>query len=95
MKIDKELIETVAMRAQLKLTEREQKIFQDDFKEILNAFKILDKLDVAKTKASFLPLEQRNVLREDIVSESLTQKQALSFTGKKREGFFLGPKTVE
>jgi len=95
MKIDKELIEKVSKLAKLKLDESEKKKYSKDFKEILDAFVILDKIDVKYIKSSFRPIEENNVLREDIVEKSISQKEALKFTKYQEDGFFVGPKTIE
>lgn len=94
MKIDKELIEKVSKLAKLNLDESEKEKYIKDFKEILNYFAILDKIDVTSVKSSFRPIEEKNILREDKVQKSITQKEALKFTAHKENGFFIGPKTI-
>jgi len=95
MKIDKELIEKVSKLSKLKLDESEKEKYSKDFKEILDAFAILDKIDVKSVKSSFRPIEKKDILREDKVGESITQKEALKFTKHQEKGFFVGPKTIE
>ena len=95
MKIDKELIEKVSKLAKLKLDESEKEKYSKEFKEILDAFTILDKIDVKSVKSSFRPIEEKDILREDKVGESITQKEALKFTKYQEKGFFIGPKTIE
>ncbi len=92
VEINKELIEKVAKLANLNLTEQETKKFEQDFKEILNAFKVLDKVDVSKVESSFRPFEERNHVREDIVRESL--KDPLAQIKNKENNFFKAPRTV-
>jgi aspartyl-tRNA(Asn)/glutamyl-tRNA(Gln) amidotransferase subunit C len=95
MEVNKELTQNIAKAAKLELTEEELEKFTDDLQEILNAFKILDEIDVKDTKSSFRPIEQRNSVREDTETECLSQKEVLKFTQYKRDGFFIGPRTVE
>ena len=95
MKIDLNLITAVSNLSKIRLSQTDKKKYQNDFKEILEAFAILREIDVKKVKSSFRPIEERNVLREDIAKESLGQKVALKFTKHKEKGFFVGPKTVE
>ena len=95
MKIDDAFMQKVASLAKLELTEQESEIFKQDFKDVLKAFSVLDKLDVDKEKSSFRPLEEKNVLRTDEVIPSLSQKEALQFTEDKEQGFFIGPRTIE
>jgi len=94
MKIDKELIENVAELARLNLTEKEKKEFTEDFKEILNTFSKIDKVNTKNTKESFHPVEIKNKLRDDLVEDSLTQEEALSNTEHKKDSYFKGPKAV-
>ena len=95
MKIDQELTRRVAKTARLNLTEEEEEKFTKDLRDILKAFSILDQIDVGNTKSSFRPIEQKNNLREDQETECLTQEEVLKFTKNKRDGFFIGPKTIE
>jgi len=95
MKVDKELTRQVAKTARLNLTKKEEELFTKDLQEILNAFKVLDKIDVKNTKSSFRPIEQEDILREDKTSECLPQEEVLKFTKNKKDGFFIGPKTIE
>ena len=94
MKVDKELIEHVAGLARLKLTDAKIKKFLPQLKEILEAFSKLDKVDTKKTKASFQPVELKNMLREDKIKPCLTKEEALSNAKEKKDGYFKGPMAV-
>ena len=92
-KISKEVIEHVARIARLSLTPEEKKKFQKDLNDILSAFKDLDRAS-PKCKASFQPLEIKDVFRSDEIEQCLTQEKALANTKHKEKGFFKGPKAV-
>ncbi len=95
MDIDKELIKKVAKVARLELKEDEIFKFENDFKDILEHFKVLDELDTSKVELSIQPIEIADVLREDIPGTCLTQEQALSNShNHKKDGYFKGPKAV-
>ena len=94
MKVDKELIENVATVARLDLSKKEKEKFALEFKEILDAFSVIDKADTKNVKSSFQPVELKNVTREDEVEESLSQEDALANTQHKKEGHFKGPRAV-
>ncbi|MBW2995749.1 Asp-tRNA(Asn)/Glu-tRNA(Gln) amidotransferase subunit GatC [Candidatus Woesearchaeota archaeon] len=94
MKVDKELIRKVASLARLELTEAEVKLFEKDFKEILDAFSKIDEVDTKGTKESFQPVEMKNRLREDLVEDSLSQEEALENTEHKKDGYFKGPRAI-
>ncbi len=88
------VIDKVAKVARLSLTDAEKKKFEKDMKEILSAFGSLDRAKTDGVKPAFQPLETKNVLREDIVEECLSQEDALSNTAHKENGFFKGPKVI-
>lgn len=94
MKVDKGLIEQVADVARLKLTEKEIKQLVDDFKEILGTFSAITKCDTKGINPSFQPVSLKNQVREDLVEESLEQKEALSNAEHKKDGYFKGPRAV-
>lgn len=94
MKIDKALIEHIADLARLKLTEAEIKKFLPQLKEILDAFSKLDEVKTDNTKASFQPVELKNMTREDTIKPCLSQEKALSNAKEKKEGYFKGPMAV-
>lgn len=93
-KVDKKLLLSVAKNARLNLTEKEIKILLPQFKEILKTFDIISKVNVKGVKEAFHPVEVKNVWREDIEQESISQKDALSNTKHKKNGYFKGPKVI-
>jgi aspartyl-tRNA(Asn)/glutamyl-tRNA(Gln) amidotransferase subunit C len=94
MKVDKELIDNVAYVARLELSEKEKEKFVKEFKEILDAFSAVDKVDTSKVKNSFQPVELKNMAREDNVEPSFSQEKALANTQHKKDGYFKGPRAV-
>tara|TARA_B100001971_G_C18189514_1_gene537747 strand:- start:741 stop:1025 length:285 start_codon:yes stop_codon:yes gene_type:complete len=94
MKVDKELIEKVAKNARLSLTESEIKEFLPEIKDILKSFEEISKAPVDKLKPSFQPLEVKDITRDDIPKECLSQEKALQNTKHKQDGYFKGPKAL-
>jgi len=94
MKIDRELIEHVAKVARLNLTEEEVKEFLPQLKEVLKAFSKLSEVDTGGVEPSFQPVELKNMLREDVVGECLSQEDALSNSENTKDGYFKGPRAV-
>lgn len=94
MKVDKELLEKVASVARLKLTDKEIDKFIPQVKDILDYFSVLEKVDTKNVKPSFQPIELKNRLREDKVTEPLSQKDALKNSTQTQDGYFKGPKAV-
>ena len=94
MKVDDKLISKVAEVARLKLTKEEEGMFVKDFKEILDAFSVLDKCDTKGVEVSAQPLDIKVNLREDKVEPSFTNEEALTNAKHKRDSYFKGPKAV-
>lgn len=92
--INNELIKKVAKNARLKLTDEEIKNFEKDFKEILNSFEEIEKLDTENTEPAFHPIEIKNKTREDKVKPSIPRDELLSNTKHKKDGYFQGPKAL-
>lgn len=92
--MNKDLILRVAKNARLMLTSEEAEEFVPEFKEILEAFSVLNELDLGKGELSMHPLPLRNALREDIPEPSLSREEILSNTKHKKDGYFLGPKAL-
>ena len=93
-KVDEKLIEHVAEVARLKLSEKEKKQFVKELKEILDSFSKLDEVDTKGIGISLQPVELKNSLREDKEEKCLNQKEALSLTENKKDGYFKGPRAV-
>ena len=94
MEINQDLTRKIAKTARLELTSQEIEIFTSDLKEIIKAFSVLDEINTDNIKSSFRPIEQKNSLREDQEAGCLTQEEVLKSTKNKRDGFFIGPKTI-
>ena len=94
MEIDRKLLEHVAQVARLKLTEEEIKKFLPQLKEALEFFSKLEEADTGDASPSFQPVELKNSMREDIEKECLSQADALSLTGHKKDGYFKGPRAI-
>ena len=45
-------------------------------------------------KPTFQPVDVKNVMRQDVVEPSLSQKEALANAKQKEQGHFKGPKVV-
>lgn len=92
--IDEKTVKHVAEASHLNLSKEEVKKFSKQLKDILNEFKVLDKVKTDNVEPCFQPVETKNVMQEDEVKECLTNKQALNQTEHKENGFFRGPKIV-
>ena len=95
MELNKELLNKVAKIARLELTEEEKNEFLPQLKEILHDFSKIQEVDTENLTTSFHPIMIKNVMRNDIVKDNcLKQEDALKNTEHKKDGFFIGPKTI-
>ncbi|MBI2148357.1 Asp-tRNA(Asn)/Glu-tRNA(Gln) amidotransferase subunit GatC [Candidatus Woesearchaeota archaeon] len=94
MEINKELILKVAKNSRIKLTDKEIEEFVPQFKEILNSFSELDKINTENVNPSFHPVDIRNALREDKPKDSIPTEELLKNAKHKKGNYFLGPKAL-
>jgi len=94
MDINLQLVENIAKVARLNLSEEEKNNLIEDMKEVLNAFAKIQEVPTEGIEMSIQPVGYENHLREDTPKECLTQEQALSQTNNKKDGYFMGPRSV-
>lgn len=88
-------IEKLATLARLELTENEKQEMNGQLTKIIEYVNKLDSLDVSNVEATSHPFPMDNVVREDILGESLDNQDALLNAPKKHNGLFIVPKIVE
>lgn len=93
--ITKDTVKHVSEISRLNLTDEEITKFERELKEILEAFKALDKVDTSNVEPSFQPIDIKNITREDKEEKCLSQEDSLKNTENKQDGFFKGPKVMD
>lgn len=78
----------VAKLARLTLTPREIKKFQKQLSQVLNYIKILKKVKTGKVKPTSQVTGLENVFREDKITPSVSQKEALLGSKNTSGGMF-------
>jgi aspartyl-tRNA(Asn)/glutamyl-tRNA(Gln) amidotransferase subunit C len=92
--MSEKIVKRVAELARINLNKKELERFSKDLESILDAFKNLKKVNTDDVKPTYHPVEVKNVVREDIVESSLSQKQILKGVKNKERGYFKGPRVV-
>lgn len=92
--VDKKTIEHVASISRINLTQQESEKLCTELSDILELFSVINEVNTDGIEPSFQPIEIKNVTREDVPEESLTQKKALKNAQQKEDGFFKGPRSV-
>ncbi|MFW9828637.1 MAG: Asp-tRNA(Asn)/Glu-tRNA(Gln) amidotransferase subunit GatC [Candidatus Thorarchaeota archaeon] len=95
-KLSKETIDHISKLALLDLSEEEKIKLSKELSNILNYFKKLDDLDTTNIKPLTHPIEYlKNVFREDIPGDSLSNKEALRNAKHKKDGYFKAPRILK
>jgi aspartyl-tRNA(Asn)/glutamyl-tRNA(Gln) amidotransferase subunit C len=92
MSIDKETIKKIAHLARLEFNEKEADKMSDNFNKILTWMDKLNEVNTDKVEPLIHMSEEVNVLREDIVNNSLSHEDALFNAPKKDSDYFRVPK---
>ena len=87
-KLSKDQVLHIAQLANLQFSDKEVKKFQKQLSDILGYVEVLNELKTDKVKPTSQVTGLENVIRKDEVGKSLTQKEALSGSKNKHEGYF-------
>ncbi|MBD3194079.1 MAG: Asp-tRNA(Asn)/Glu-tRNA(Gln) amidotransferase subunit GatC [Candidatus Lokiarchaeota archaeon] len=91
-----ETIDYISKLALLELTDAEKKDLSTQLNDIISYFHKLDDLDTSNVPPTRHPLENiKNVYRNDIPTEGLSNEEALQNAPHKKEGFFKAPKILK
>ena len=86
--ISKEEIEYLYDLAKLKFSEEEKEKLKDDFSKVLNSMRDLNKIDTENVDPLYQVYNYKQVLREDVIGESLSREEVLQNTVEKQYGYF-------
>lgn len=89
--ISKDLVKNLAKLAKINLTEREIEKYVNDLSSVVNYMEEIKNLNVDKIEETSRVAKEENVLREDVVKESLPQNEALKNSKNTNNGYFLVP----
>ena len=92
--LSKKEVEHIAWLAHIELSEKEKTLFTEQFNDILDYFKKIDKVDTEDVQPTYHVLEIMNVYREDKTTPSLPTKETLKNAPKKEKRFLKAPRIV-
>ncbi len=87
-KITPSELDHIAKLARINLTDQEKTTFLPQLESVLEYLDVLNQVNTDNVKATFRVNDQKNVLRQDIIKESFSQKEALSSASKTQDGYF-------
>jgi aspartyl-tRNA(Asn)/glutamyl-tRNA(Gln) amidotransferase subunit C len=88
-------VQHVAKLARLQLSPEEEATFTEQMNAILQYAEKLNELDTENVKATTHVLQVSNVMRDDVVKESLSQEEALLNAPEDEDGHFKVPAVLE
>ncbi len=95
MKIDHKTVDEVAHLARLEFDAAGKDAMVKDMNNMLAFIEKLNELDTTGVEPLIYMTDESNVLREDVVKETITQKEALLNAPKKDSDYFKAPKVID
>lgn len=95
-KYSKEYFKQLANQIMFDLSDDEIVDLQADFKTLLKQMELLEKIDTENVKEMVYPFEEEtSYLRDDVVTNQITQEEALCNAPQKQSGQIVVPKVVK
>ena len=95
MKVDIKTVDEVAHLARLEFEAEAKKEIVVDMNRMLAFVEKLNELDTKGVEPLIYMTDESNVLREDVVNETITQKEALQNAPKKDSDYFKISKVID
>jgi len=95
MALTKEEVLKIAELSRLELKEEEVGKYQSQLNDILKYVDKLSEVDTEGVEPLSHAVDLKNVLRKDIVKESISNKLAIANAPEEEEGTFIVPKVVK
>ncbi len=87
-------IHSIALLARLRFTDEQAEAFAREFTDIVAFVDVLKSVDMSDVEPMTAVNDQSNILRDDVVGESISTADALSNAPKKNEAFIKVPKVL-
>ena len=94
MKLDNELIGRMAELSRLEFNEKEKVTIQKDLEKILSFMEKLNELDTENVEPLIYVSDSHNVVREDIVKDTLDKRDVLKNAPMKDSDYIKVPKVI-
>ena len=95
MTVTTDLIDNLAKLARLQFSDDEKEGLKKDLEQMIGFIDKLNELDTENVEPLLHMSLRSNVLREDVVENSITREEALLNAPEKNELFFLVPKVIK
>ena len=95
MKIDNELVDRLAELSKLEFDEQAKEGLKKDLQKILNLVEKLEEIDVEGVEPLIYMTDETNVLRKDVVKDTVTKEEALLNAPQRDSDYFKVPKVIK
>ena len=95
MEVNSSLIDKLANLSRLRFDEEEKAAIQSDLQRMIQFVEKLTELDSAGVEPLLHLSENINVLREDLIKDSITREEGLKNAPLKDEHYFKVPKVIK
>ena len=94
MEINDAIIEKLANLAKLKFNDTEKVQIKNDLQNMIGFIEKMNDLDTSNVEPLLHMTANVNVLREDVVTVSISNEEAMQNASNKRAPFFIVPKVI-
>lgn len=94
-KISKDLVKNLSKLAKINIFDEQIEKYTKDLSSVIGYMEEIKNLDVSNIEETARIAKDENVLRDDIVKESLSQQDALKNSKNTHGGHFLVPKILK
>jgi aspartyl-tRNA(Asn)/glutamyl-tRNA(Gln) amidotransferase subunit C len=95
MKIDNELVDRLSELSKLEFDEQAKEGLKKDLQKILNLVEKLEEIDVEGVEPLIYMTDETNVLRHDVVKDTVTREEALLNAPQHDSDYFKVPKVIK
>jgi len=95
MKIDNELVDRLAELSKLEFDEQAKEGLKKDLQKILNLVEKLEEINVDGVEPLIYMTDEKNVLRKDVVKDTVTKEEALLNAPQRDSDYFKVPKVIK
>ena len=95
MKIDNELVDRLAELSKLEFDEQAKESLKADLEKILDLVKKLEEVNVEGVEPLIYMTDEKNVLRKDVVKDTVSKEEALQNAPLRDSDYFKVPKVIK
>ncbi len=95
MKIDNELVDRLSELSKLEFDEQSKEGLKKDLQKILDLVEKLKEVDVEGIEPLIYLTDEKNVLRKDVVKDTVTKEEALLNAPQRDSDYFKVPKVIK